>query len=105
MPKFEIKTIAEDDNMAMNSKSREVTIDFQILHPVSKVVLYEMTGAKISSIALNNPVGTLPIRHLYFKQIDDKISLPVYMVLIKLIWRKNDIPRFVNGVIDLKDLL
>lgn len=79
------------------------------MHPVSKTQLFQKSGMSINSITLNggDPAAAI-VRHLFYQQIDESITLPVYMIMLKIIWRRansNSVARIVSGIIDLSDLI
>lgn len=87
VPKFEVKTISESlHNTLASNNPRQIVVDIEILHPVSKEKLYFKPDIHVISIPLTQAAGTL--RHLFHIQLADTIKLPVYMVIIKLIWKK-----------------
>ncbi len=88
------------------------------MHPLSKVVLFNKNEISIKSTVLNNLVEITPIhdiggqlssRHLYFYKIDESINLPIFLIIVKIIWKRTDIPnsmsKVLTGILDLNEIL
>jgi hypothetical protein len=69
---------------------------------------------RIKSTVLNNipgitPSTTEPSRHLYFQKIDESINLPIYLILIKIVWKRMDNPNAISkvltGIVDLSEII
>ncbi len=50
------------------------------------------------------------MRHLYHHVFEEMIDLPVYMILIKIIWSKKqgenyNFQKIISGVVDLSDFI
>ena len=72
VPKFELKAVSDADSAEIADKRpRIIQIDFNIMHPVTKVMIYAKNELVIKSTVLNNIPGLTPstkepYRHLYF---------------------------------------
>jgi hypothetical protein len=50
-----------------------------------------------------------PCRYLFYQKLDAQINLPLYLVLIKIAWKKTDtpasFPKIVTGTVDFKEII
>lgn len=55
VPKFELKAVSDADTAEIaDKKPRMIMVDFQIMHPLTKVMLYNKNEMSIKSTVLNN---------------------------------------------------
>ena len=67
-----------------------------------------MQGIKIDSLTVADKGNDVGVRHLFYWQLQNNIELPFYMILMKVVWKKdrpNSMAKIVNGILDLSELI